>query len=73
MSTECIQEDQFRMIHRKCLERCVQNVETERVNQKGASGFEFKKKISFRKMTQTSNQKIEYEDSRQFLEHGLIL
>ena len=57
-------EDQFRMIYRMC---------SERVNQKGALGFEFRKKISLIKMTKASNQKIECEKSRQSLECGLIL
>ena len=43
------------MIYKMCLER---------LDQKGALGFEFRKKISFRKMTKASDQKIEYEESR---------
>ena len=56
-----------------CSERCVHNVASERANQKGALSFELKKKISFRKLAQASDRKDEYEESREFLERGLIL
>ena len=62
-----------RTVYRVCLETCVQNVNSERINQKGASVFDFIKKVSNRKMTQASNQKIEYEVSWLILEHGMIL
>ena len=40
------------MVYRMCSKRCVQNVNSEIANQKGALSFEFKKKIFLKKLAQ---------------------
>ena len=71
INSEMIQKDHLDQ-YSECVQKGVLRILSQKVNQKGALSFDFRKKISIRKMTQASDQKFEYEDSRLVLEHGMF-
>ena len=65
----CLQ-DVFKKISLEWYTKCFQKGVFKMLIQKGVLGLEFEKKISLKKITQTSYQKVESEESRQFWNIG---